>query len=277
MYIPPQMQQSGAGIPLTRLRQNQNIQHFKNLLTELRGISPEPLDPTLIVQAFMTLHSGAEVYRLEDIEAIFGPPEKMVREELLDLLGGMRGRLGEQWRDPKAQQQAATNRTEQEAKDEVSRGYRTALELAKRGIRAEDGDWASFITRGQLFYDASQYEFERQIKLTDYVNLRDEAFGSFRKAAELYAAKLPTLPRGQWTAEPYQAWFFVMLGASDLAQLTTNTARADPGLTSIGDAMRALARRRRPTAHWKCSPKMLGELVSARSGRMSASVSSARV
>ena len=92
-----------------------------------------------------------------------------------------------------------TNRTEQEAKDEVSRGYRTALELAKRGIRAEDGDWASFITRGQLFYDASQYEFERQVKLTDYVNLRDEAFGSFRKAAELYAAKLPTLPRGQWT------------------------------------------------------------------------------
>ena len=259
MYIPPQMLQSGAGIPLTRLRQNQNIQHFKNLLTELRGISPEPLDPTLIVQAFMTLHSGAEVYRLEDIEAIFGPPEKMVRAELLDLLGGMRGRLGEQWRDPKAQQQAATNRTEQEAKDEVSRGYRTALELAKRGIRAEDGDWASFITRGQLFYDASQYEFDRQIKLTDYVNLRDEAFGSFRKAAELYAAKVPTLPRGQWTADPYQAWFFVMLGASDLAQLTTNTARTDPGLTSIGDAMRALPGGA-AGAHVEMFAKMLGDL-----------------
>jgi len=184
MYVPPQMLQAGAGIPLTRLRQNQNIEHFKNLLTELRTISPEPLDPTLIVQAFMTLHSGAEVYRLEDIEAIFGPPEKMVRAELLDLLGGMRGRLGEQWRDPKTQQQAATNRTEEEAKDEVSRGYRTAIELAKRGILPEDGDWASFITRGQLFYDASQYEFERQVKLTEYVSLRDEAFSSFRKAAE---------------------------------------------------------------------------------------------
>ena len=96
----------------------------------------------------MTLHSGAEVYRLEDIEAIFGPPEKMVRAELLDLLGGMRQRLQEQWRDPKAQQQAGTNRTEEETKDEVSRGYRTAIELAKRGIRAEDGDWAAFITRG---------------------------------------------------------------------------------------------------------------------------------
>jgi hypothetical protein len=240
MYIPPQMLQQASGIPLTRLRQNQNIDHFRKLLTDLREISTEPLDPALIVQAFMTLHSGAEVYRLDDILAIFGPPEKMVRAELLELLDGMRTRLAEQWRDPKTQQQAGTNRTEQEAKDEVSRGYRTAMELAKRGIIPEDSDWQSFITRGQLFYDASQFEFERKVKLTEYVSLRDEAFGSLRKAAELYAAKISEMPKGQWSIDPYQAWFFVMLGASDLAQLTTNTARTDPGLQSIGDAMRAL-------------------------------------
>jgi hypothetical protein len=239
MYVPPQMQ-GGSGIPLTRLRQNQNIQQFKSLLTELRKISRDPIDPALVVQSFMTLHSGAEVYQIEDIEAIFGPPEKMARDELLNLLGGMRSRLQEQWRDPKAQQQAGTNRTEQETKDEVSRGYRTALELAKRGIRAEDGDWAAFITRGQLFFDVSQYEFDRKVKLSEYVNLRDEAFASFRKAAEIYAAKLPGLPRGQWSIEPYQAWFIVMLGASDLSQLTISTARTDPGLQAIGDALRAL-------------------------------------
>jgi len=259
MYVPPQLLQQGGGIPLTRLRQNQNIEHFKSLLNELRAISPEPLDPTLIVQAFMTLHSGAEVYRMEDIEAIFGPPEKMVHKELLDLLGGMRGRLSQEWRDPKTQQQAATKRTEEEAKDEVSRGYRTALELAKRGIRAEDGDWASFITRGQLFYDASQYELERQVKLTDYVSLRDEAFASFKKATEIYAAKLPELPHGQWTIEPYQSWFIVMLGASDLAQLTSNTARTDPGLKSIGDSMRSLPNGA-GAKHLEMFAKMLGDL-----------------
>lgn len=259
MYVPPQLLQQGSGIPLTRLRQNQNIEHFKSLLTELRGISPQPLDPTLIVQAFMTLHSGAEVYRMEDIEAIFGPPEKMVRKELLDLLGGMRGRLSQEWRDPKTQQQAATKRTEQEAKDEVSRGYRTALELAKRGIRAEDSDWSAFITRGQLFYDASQYELERQVKLTDYVSLRDEAFASFKKATDIYAASIPTLPHGQWTIEPYQSWFFVMLGASDLAQLTSNTARIDPGLKSIGDSMRALPGEA-GGKHLELFARMLGEL-----------------
>lgn len=259
MPIPTQMLQAGSGIPLTRLRQNQNIQRFKKLLQDLREISTEPLDPTLIVQAFMTLHSGAEVYQLADIEAIFGPPEKMVREELLDLLGGMRGRLGEQWRDPAAQQAAATNRTEEEAKDEVSNGYRTALELARRGIREEDGDWASFITRGQLFFDASQYEFDRQIQLSEYVNLRDEAFASFRTAAKVYAEKVPTLPQGQWTVEPFQAWFFVMLGASDLAQLTSNPARSDPGLTAIGDAMRALPGEA-ADAHLEMFGKMLGDV-----------------
>lgn len=259
MYVPPQLLQQGNGIPLTRLRQNQNIEHFKSLLAQLREISPQPLDATLIVQAFMTLHSGAEVYRMEDIEAIFGPPEKMIRKELLDLLSGMRGRLSQEWRDPKTQQQAATKRTEQEAKDEVSRGYRTALELAKRGIVAGDGDWAAFITRGQLFYDASQYELERQVKLTDYVSLRDEAFASFKQATDIYAAKIPSLPHGQWTIEPYQSWFFVMLGASDLAQLTSNTARIDPGLKSIGDSMRALPGDA-AAKHLELFAKMLGEL-----------------
>ena len=259
MAIPAGILQQGSGIPLTRLRQNQNIQQFKNLLTELRKISPQPLDPALIVQAFMTLHSGAEVYRLEDIIAIFGPPEKMVHKELLELLGGMRARLGEEWRDDKTQQQSGTNRTEQEAKDEVSRGYRTAMELAKRGIIAADANWGSFVTRGQLFYDASQYELKRQVKLTEYVNLRDEAFASFKQAMEIYAAKVPALPKGQWTIEPYQSWFFVMLGASDLAQLTSSTARTDPGLKSIGDALRALSGDA-AEKHLELFGKMLGEV-----------------
>lgn len=261
MYIPPQLanQLGQTGIPLTRLRQNQNIQHFKKFLADIRSLTPEPIDPGLVVQAFMTLHSGAEVYQLDDILGIFGPPEKMVRAELLELLGGMRQRLSQEWRDPKNQQAAATNRTEEETKDEVSRGYRTALELAKRGIQPDNSDWESFITRGQLFFDASEYEFERKVKLSEYTSLRDEAFASFRKAAEIYAAKLPETPRGQWTVDPHQAWFFVMLGASDLAQLTSNPARTDPGLKAIGDSLRAL-----PGAaaaeHTSMFAKMLGEI-----------------
>src|ERR1051325_9709213 len=71
------------GIPLTRLRQNQNVLEFKTLLAELRQLSPEPIDPNSVVQSFMSIHSGAEVYRLEDIEAIFGPPEKIDRKSVV--------------------------------------------------------------------------------------------------------------------------------------------------------------------------------------------------
>jgi hypothetical protein len=253
-----QRQQTG-GIPLTRLRQNQHVAEYRNLLTALRELSPEPLEATPVIQGFMAIHSGAEVYRLEDIEAIFGPPEKMNRAELMGLVTGMRTKLREQWQDPKTQQDAGTNRNEQETKDEVSRGYRTALELVKRGLRPEGAEWKEFIVRGQLFFDASEYEFARQIKLSDYVNLRDEAFGSYQQAAKIYAAKLPGLPRGQWTMEPYQMWFFVMLGASDLSQLTRAAARSDPGLKQIGDAMRALPDGAGDT-HLKLFGKMLGDL-----------------
>ena len=252
--------QQASGIPLTRLRQNQNVAEFKKLLASLRELSPEPLDAAAIIQSFMAIHSGAEVYKLEDIENIFGQPEKMNREELMGLITGMRTKLREQWQDPKTQQEAGTNRSEQETKDEVSRGYRTALELARRGLTPENAQWKEFIVRGQLFFDAAEYEFGRQIKLSEYVNLRDEAFGSYKKASEVYAARIPELPKGQWTMEPYQMWFFVMLGASDLSQLTRVAARSDPGLKQIGEAMRALPGEA-AEAHASLFGQMLGTLL----------------
>lgn len=250
-----------TGIPLTRLRQNQNVQDLKALLAEIRKLSPQPIDAKVVVQSFMSIHSGAEVYRIDDIEGIFGPANQMNRDEMMSLVSGMRTKLRDQWRDLKTQQDAGTNRTEDETKDEVSRGYRTALELVKRGLKPENSEWKEFIVRGQLFFDTSEYEFSRQVKLTDYVNLRDEAFASYRKAAELYAAKVPELARGQWTVEPYQMWFFVMLGASDLSQLTRAAARSDPGLKQIGDAMRALPGEA-AEVHSQRFAEMLGSVLS---------------
>jgi hypothetical protein len=236
------------------------VEELRKLLAELRSLSSEPIEPKTVVQSFMSIHSGAEVYRMADIEGIFGPPEKMNRAELMNLVGGMRSKLREQWRDVKEQQDAGTNRTEEETKNEVSRGYRTALELVKRGLQATNSDWKEFIVRGQLFFDTSEYEFARQIKLTDYVNLRDEAFSSYRQAASLYAAQVPTLARGQWSIEPYQMWFFVMLGASDLSQLTRAAARSDPGLRLIGEAMRSLPADA-AEVHLERFGQMLGDLL----------------
>ena len=266
-YQISRQQPAGGGIPLTRLRQNKNVADYKNLLTALRPLSPEPLAPASVVQGFMAIHSGAEVYRAEDIAAIFGPAEKMSRAELMQLVTGMRTKLHEQWQDPKVQQDAGANRTEQEAKDEVSRGYRTAIALVKKGLTEKDAEWQQYIVRGQLFFDASEFEFARQVKLTEYVSLRDEAFASYRQAAQIYAAKVPYLARGQWTLEPYQMWFIVMLGASDLSQLTRSAARSDPGLSQIGDAMRALPGAA-AAGHLQKFGEMLGSLLSQVPGNL---------
>lgn len=241
-YYAQQMQaQSTArpgGIPLTRARQNKNIAEFRQLLTELRKLAP--LDPSRVTWAFINIHSGAEVYRDEDIEAVFGPAEKMERGEVRMLVAAMRVNLARGWRDPEVQAKAGTQRSEQDVKDEVSRGYGVALNLVKRGLGTEGGEWEDNIARGQLYFDASEFERDRNIKLADYINLRDAAFASFKQATVKYGATVQTRPRGQWTIAPYQAWFFVLLGASDLSALSTRQARNDLGLQGLRESLATL-------------------------------------
>lgn len=242
-YYAQQMQAASAmkpgGIPLTRARQNKNIAELKQLLVDLRKLAPS-LDPARVTWAFINIHSGAEVYRDDDIAAIFGPTEKMERNELRMLVAAMRVNLARGWRDAEVQTKAGTNRSEQDVKDEVSRGYGVALNLVKRGLGAEGGDWEDSITRGQLYFDASEFERDRNVKLADYINLRDAAFASFKQAAINYGGKVQTLQRGKWTIAPYQAWFFVLLGASDLSALSARQARNDLGLVALHDAIASL-------------------------------------
>jgi hypothetical protein len=117
-----------------------------------------------------------------------------------------------------------------------------------------------------VVFDASQYEFERQIKLTDYVNLRDEAFASFRKAAELYAAKLPDLPRGQWTDRSLSRHGFSSCSVPATSPSSPPT-RPQPTPGSNPSAMPcAPCPARRRTNTWKCSQNAR-RVVSARSAQ----------
>ena len=65
------------GIPLTRAKQKRNLRRLADLLQRLRQLPMKPQDPAAIVQAFTTAHSHAEVYRVEDMEAVFGPIEQI--------------------------------------------------------------------------------------------------------------------------------------------------------------------------------------------------------
>ena len=78
--------------------------------TKLRLEVEAQRSPAGTLSGFMPRHAeqpGSRHSNPAAVKNLTDPPEKMVRRELLELIEGMRDRLGQGWRDPKAQQQAA--------------------------------------------------------------------------------------------------------------------------------------------------------------------------
>src|SRR5205814_3385768 len=87
-------QQSESGIPLTRSAQNRNLAELAATLKRLGKLTfPEKIDDSAIVSAFANAHSPAEVFRIEDIEMVFGKPDAIERDTLVELLQTIRQRL----------------------------------------------------------------------------------------------------------------------------------------------------------------------------------------
>jgi hypothetical protein len=119
---------SGA-IPLTRARQQRNLQKLGMVITDLKTLNVGPIPPKSLVDAFAISHSDAEVFRPDDIETVLGPVDQMVPEARIKLAEIMRQRLGTLWRRPQVQQEAGTKRTDTELTAEVNRGYELAASL----------------------------------------------------------------------------------------------------------------------------------------------------
>ena len=86
-------QQRAQSIPLTRSKQQRNLEELADLLKRLR-VLPVELDEDLMQRAFTTCHSQAEVYRLDAIEKVFGDLETVKPQTLAALTQGMRTNLG---------------------------------------------------------------------------------------------------------------------------------------------------------------------------------------
>ena len=71
MYIYGYNPQSD-GIPLTRSKQQRNLEDLAAWVTKLRALPAGGVDEAKIAAAFLRTHSTAEVYRVEDVEMVFG-------------------------------------------------------------------------------------------------------------------------------------------------------------------------------------------------------------
>lgn len=230
--------QSTQGIALTRLAQERNLRDLSDMLGRLKKLSIDPIDESTVVAAFAAAHSSAEVYRINDVELVFGRVESMGDKTLASFVQTMRQRLARDWRQPQVQQQAKTKRTDKDVEAEVARGYETLLKMLDR--RADSPDWRTHGARGSVLYDLAEFEYGKKVPLAVYTKKRDAAFAAFRKSLEIYLSKLPTLEESEQTAQPWQQYFNAALGSSDLQYLTRQDEPDKDHIDRIRDSLFAL-------------------------------------
>ena len=253
------MQQGGSGIPLTRSAQQRNLVELAATLRKLEKLPlTEPLDEDAMSSAFAAAHSPAEVFRVEDIEAVFGKPDAIKPDVLVSVLQTMRTRLATSWRSPQIQQQQKTKRTDKETEAEATRGYELLTSLVSKRLEKEQ-TWKLLMLQGSALFDWAEFDYGRQVELAIYTKRRDESFDYFHKAAEKYVAALPTMKESEQTSLAYQQWFNAALGASDLAALTRQAMPSKPEIDRIRTALLAIPGEKQADKHLESFGKWLSE------------------
>ncbi len=208
--------------PLTRSKQRRSLRYLGEVVAELIQMQIPDLDWDSIVNAFAASHSQAEVYRLEDIEVLFGPLEELPSKVAEQLAMKMWRQLQRNWRSPEIQQSRGTRRTTQELQEEVERGYELGLKLTDHARKKNPTSWNAQMLAGNLRFDLAEYWHELDPDLERYVPQREAAFARYRDSVEVYSKQFNSgiEPRN---VAPYMQWFISALGATELGFLTMTT------------------------------------------------------
>lgn len=226
-------------IPLTRAKQERNLQELAEWITRIRALNLEKIKEDLLTTAFTTCHSTAEVYRLETIESVFGSIDALEPDTLASLSQRMRQNLASVWRDPAVQQTAKTNRKKQDLEAEVKQGYLVARSVLDAGLSKHPDHWGLLLARASLLHDENDYVQELS-RNSEYSLQRQAAFDEFARAAEAYAAVVPTLKKDDEETRVYETWFYAALGACDPGNITHEKVPAMSQIGRIKAAIEAL-------------------------------------
>ena len=227
------------GIPLTRSKQERNLEELGSWVERLRLLPIGGVDEKLLGEAFVTAHSAAEVYRLETIERVFGDVTSIDPVLLGELLGKMRTNLATVWRRPAVQDQQKTKRTQKEMLQEVQNGYDTALAVARRALQKRGRHWALLSVVAAILHD--QNNFAKEVAhSSDFADKRKAAFELFAQAAKHYGEIAEGLLVDEETIGAFDTWFYAALGASDLGAVDQDTVLAKNQLPLIRAAIDAL-------------------------------------
>ncbi len=226
-------------IPLTRSKQNRNLQELADWAKRLKQLPIEDWDEDLLVEAFSTSHSDAEVYRLSDIESVFGSIDNLQPKTLATFAQKMRSNLAELWRSPKVQKDNSTNRKQKDIQLEVQRGYATAVSVVEMGRQKYPDDWQLQLAEACIEYDQNAYANELK-KSSKYAGNRKAALAKFKKAAQAYAAVAEELPEDEQTVEVYQDWLYACLGAPDVERIDEKSVPLPNQVDEVAKALNGL-------------------------------------
>ncbi|MEC9477124.1 MAG: hypothetical protein VX764_08810 [Planctomycetota bacterium] len=225
--------------PLTRSKQRRSLRQLGEMVTELKALGVPDIDWEVLVNAFTASHSQAEVYRLEDIEELFGSFDELPGEVAEPLAMAMWRQLQRNWRSPELQQSKGTRRTTKELQEEVERGYRLAQRLAQHAAQQDPIGWRPQMLAGNLYFDLGEYWRELDPDLERYVPQREAAFARYSDSIRIYTEGL-TDGRERRNVIPHLQWFTSALGASELSFLTMTTKPENDQVGLLIDAFNSL-------------------------------------
>ncbi len=157
MYIYGYNEQADS-IPLTRSKQQRNLADLKKWVSRIRELPIEPIDESYLANAFTTCHSGAEVYRLESFEEVFGDLTLLKPETIAEIAAKMRRNLSSVWRKVETQEAYKTKRKERDVQQSVLRGYGVAISVVERAQQTYPDNWQLQLARAALQFDQNAYQ-----------------------------------------------------------------------------------------------------------------------
>ena len=227
------------GIPLMRITQERNLEQLATMLAQIQKIYGKPVSPMILPDVFAEIYSQADVYKMADIEKIFGPWDQLNPAVGVKLADTMRINLAGVWQSPEAQQALLTGRAPDDMIAEVLNGYDMLSKLLQQ-TAAQTKDWRVYMMLANVQFSYGEFGLQQKIGLAKYAAIRDGAFDAIHTAAKLYGAQVTAEKSGNESLAVYSLWFSMALGTTDLAQLMPGTDSSVSELDLLREALTAL-------------------------------------
>ncbi|YCM44042.1 hypothetical protein V2O64_22290 [Verrucomicrobiaceae bacterium 227] len=226
-------------IPLTRSKQERNLTELAELIGEIRDLGLDDSFDKELSSAFITVHSKAEVWRLEALQSVFGDLKKLDADTVASLIERMRINLAALWPDPKLQEEYKTKRTDKEKDQQVLEGYEMARLVTAHACEKFPESSRLLTQLAALSYEKSNYLSGKQPQ-ADHSSNKRAALDDLARAAGLYAATLPLEDESEESTAAFETWFFASLGSPLLEALKNHHQPVGSEFPKIKAALESL-------------------------------------